>query len=124
MGRRVDPLMRLNGRQGKYVFKKALEPYLPDDVLYRKKMGFAVPLSAWFRGPLRERVRASLSGQRLAETGMFDMAYLEKLVDQHQTGGGEHSAVLWSLLMFESFLRQVHNTAPAQQPHALEAVPA
>ena len=52
-----DPALKLKGREGKYVFKKALEPYLPRDVLYRPKMGFAVPLKSWFRGPLRERVR-------------------------------------------------------------------
>ena len=85
---------------------------LSENILYRDKMGFAVPLSSWFRGPLKERVRSALGGSRLAETGLFDTSYLTTLVDQHQSGEREHSAVLWSLMMFESFLRQVHDGAP------------
>lgn len=101
----LPPEIKLKGREGKYIFKKALEPHVPNDVLYRPKMGFAVPLASWFRGPLKDRVRSALSSEQLAETGIFDMRFIKKLVDDHQSGVSEHSAVLWSLLMFESFLR-------------------
>ncbi|MEJ2687111.1 MAG: asparagine synthase-related protein, partial [Gammaproteobacteria bacterium] len=90
----------------KAVFKRAMRAYLPDDILYRPKMGFAVPLAAWFRGPLRERVRKAILGPTLAQRGRFDMAFLRKLVDQHQTGRNDHSAALWALLMFEAFYRR------------------
>ncbi len=105
--------LKLRGREGKYVFKKALEPHVPADVMYRPKMGFAVPLSAWFRGPLRDRVRAAVTGPTLAETDMFDQRYLARLLDEHQSGAREHSAILWSLLMFDAFLRQVHAPMPS-----------
>src|SRR5690606_25114697 len=49
--------LKSQGNEGKYLFKKAMEPFLPNDVLYRPKMGFAVPLARWFRGPLKQRVR-------------------------------------------------------------------
>jgi asparagine synthase (glutamine-hydrolysing) len=100
--------VKLKGRNGKYIFKKALEPHLPQEVLYRPKMGFAVPLKVWFRGPLHERARQLVSTGRLVETGMFDAGYLSSLVDQHQAGVSDHSSALWSLMMFESFLRNVH----------------
>jgi asparagine synthase (glutamine-hydrolysing) len=103
----IAPELKLRGQEGKYIFKKALEPHLPNDVLYRPKMGFAVPLAGWFRGPLKQRVRESLLGPTLRDTGLFDMGYVERLVDEHQSGVGEHSAALWSLLMFESFARTV-----------------
>ncbi len=103
---------KLRHREGKYIFKKALEPHVPADVMYRPKMGFAVPLSAWFRGPLRDRVQAAVTGPTLAETGMFDQRYLATLLYEHQSGAREHSAILWSLLMFDAFLRQVHTTTP------------
>lgn len=102
----LPPELRLRGRQGKYILKKALEPHLPHDVLYRPKMGFAVPLSAWFRGPLRQRVRDAVLGDTLRDTGLFDNDSLTRLVDEHQSGAAEHSAPLWSLLMFESFVRR------------------
>jgi asparagine synthase (glutamine-hydrolysing) len=71
-------------------------------------MGFAVPLKAWFRGPLRERVRRIVTSGSLVETGLFDVPYLRSLVDQHQSGVSDHSSVIWSLMMFESFLRNTH----------------
>ena len=67
-------------------------------------MGFAVPLARWFRGPLRERVRASLLGSRLADTGYFNLSYLEHLVARHDSGARDYSAPIWTLLMFEAFL--------------------
>ncbi|HAT32731.1 MAG TPA: asparagine synthetase B [Janthinobacterium sp.] len=99
--------LKLRGGVGKYIFKKALRPYLPDEILYRGKMGFSLPLAQWFRGPLRERLRQRLLGPTLAETGMFNQAFLRELLEQHQSGRRDHSAALWSLLMFEAFLRQV-----------------
>jgi asparagine synthase (glutamine-hydrolysing) len=101
----LSPHYKLRGHQGKYIFKRALEPYLSDEILYRAKMGFAVPLAAWFRGPLRDKVRTAVLGGMLRDSGYFDSAYLQELVDQHQSGMRDYSATLWSVLMFESFLR-------------------
>ena len=63
--------------EGKYLLKKAMEPYLPREILYRPKMGFAVPLASWFRGPLRQRVNDAILGPRLAATGVVQCALPE-----------------------------------------------
>ena len=97
--------LKLRRGEGKWLLKKAMEPYLPADVLYRPKMGFAVPLARWFRGPLRGRVRSALLDGALGGTGMFERRYLEHLVDAHQSGRREYSGPLWALVMFEAFLR-------------------
>ena len=102
----LPPDLKLKNREGKYIFKKGLEPYLPNDILYRPKMGFAVPLGSWFKGPLKQQVRDSLLGETMADSGLFDQAFLKKMVDQHQSGLRDYSAPIWSLLMFESFLQQ------------------
>jgi asparagine synthase (glutamine-hydrolysing) len=99
--------LKIRGNEGKLLLKKAMEPRLPDDVLYRPKMGFAVPLARWVRGPLKQRVRDAVLGDRLAATGWFNRPYLQHLVDAHQKGERDYSAPLWALLMFESFLRTV-----------------
>jgi asparagine synthase (glutamine-hydrolysing) len=96
---------KLRGQEGKYLLKKALEPHLPHDVLYRPKMGFGVPIGKWFRGPLKQRLRESLLEGGLAETGLFNQRYLEQLVNDHQSGLREYSAPLWSLMMFQSAIR-------------------
>ena len=97
--------LKLQGANGKMFFKKSLEPLLPNDVLYRPKMGFAVPLARWFRGPLRERVRSSLLGGPMLDTGWFNPLTLRRIVDQHESGQYDHSTPLWALLMFDAFLR-------------------
>ncbi len=99
--------LKIRGQEGKYLLKKAMEPHLPSEILYRPKMGFAVPLTRWFRGPLRQRVRDALLGDRLAATGYFDRGYLEHLVQQHESGRRDYSSPLWTLLMFDAFLRNV-----------------
>lgn len=98
---------KLRGAEGKYIFKKSLEPYLSNEVLYRRKQGFSVPLASWFRGPLRQRVRDALLGEVLADTGIFDRKFLHYLVDQHQSGARDFSATIWAVLMFESYQRCV-----------------
>lgn len=101
----LPPDLKLHGREGKFLFKKSLESYLPNDVLYRPKMGFAVPLASWFRGPLKQRVQDALLGDTLRQTGWFNEDFLRHMVSQHQSGLRDYSASIWSLLMFEAFLR-------------------
>jgi asparagine synthase (glutamine-hydrolysing) len=108
--------MKVRGGEGKFLLKKAMEPMLPADVLYRPKMGFAVPLERWFRGPLKQRVRDAVLGERLAATGLFNRGYLEHLVDAHQRGTRDYSSPLWSLLMFEAFLRKVVDSPASRAP--------
>lgn len=103
----IPPELKLRGGMGKYLLKKSLEPYLPHDVLYRDKMGFAVPLAAWFRGPLRSRIRELIEGGRLADSGYVEPESVRRLVDQHQSGARDHSQAIWALLVFDAFLRNV-----------------
>lgn len=99
--------MKLRGTEGKYLLKKSMEPYLPHDVLYRKKMGFSVPLAAWFRGPLAVTIRNVVLGDRLASTGLFNQDYLRSVVEAHQSSRRDYSVILWTVLMFDAFLGRV-----------------
>jgi len=103
---KVPTELKLKQGQGKYVLKKAMEPHLPHDVLYRKKMGFRVPLADWFRGPLKDKLKDALLSQEMRESGLFNMNTIRKWIDDHQSGRKEYSAPLWTLLMFASFYRQ------------------
>ncbi|APW45073.1 XrtA/PEP-CTERM system amidotransferase [Rhodoferax antarcticus] len=98
--------LKIRGQEGKWLLKKAFEPSLPNDVLYRPKMGFSVPLAKWLRGPLRERLQQAVLGPQLEATGYFNPQTLQTMVRQHLSGQRDHSAPLWTLLMFEAFLRQ------------------
>ncbi|MCB1801945.1 MAG: amidotransferase 1, exosortase A system-associated [Gammaproteobacteria bacterium] len=101
----LPPTMKRRGREGKFLLKKGMEPYLPHDILYRPKKGFAVPLAAWFRGSLRTRLQQVLASVSLKEANVFDAKRLQRLFDEHDSGRRDWSAQLWAVLMFESFLR-------------------
>jgi asparagine synthase (glutamine-hydrolysing) len=103
---KVPTAQKLRAGEGKYVLKKAMEPYLPADILYRPKMGFRVPLAEWFRGPLQQQVRSALLSDVIKDSGLFRMDTITRWLDQHQSGQRDHSTALWTLLMFENFLRQ------------------
>jgi asparagine synthase (glutamine-hydrolysing) len=113
--------IKLHGQEGKHVLKRALEPVLPREVLYRKKQGFAVPLDMWFRGSLRTHLADTVRGERLASCGIFDRQMLVRLVDDHHSGRRDHSAILWSLLMFDGFLRKQAEPAHSADPERLRA---
>lgn len=101
----LPPSIKLNGAEGKYILKKSLRPYLSDDILYRSKKGFSVPLAAWLRGPLQQLVRTSVLHARMTDAGIFNVDYLHHLVNEHESGRKDYSATLWALLMFAAFLR-------------------
>ena len=85
------------------MLKRALEPYLPRDLLYRPKQGFAPSLAGLFR---REagRVRTRLMSETLLDSGLFVPATIERLLREHEAGRFDHSQTLWLLLVFEGFL--------------------
>lgn len=106
--------MKIRGLQGKWLLKKANEARLPNEVLYRPKMGFSVPLARWLRGPLAERAQSAIQGERIAGTGFFDVSVLQSMLDEHLQGRRDHAVPLWLTIMFDAFLAHAGEpTAPA-----------
>jgi asparagine synthase (glutamine-hydrolysing) len=97
--------LKIRSGESKYLLKESMAQQLPHELMYRPKMGFAVPLARWLRGPLRSKVSSVLLGQPMAETNLFNMTYVGELIDAHMTGRKDYSTPLWTLLMFEAFLR-------------------
>lgn len=106
---------KLNGGEGKHLFKRMLEPYLPVDLLYRKKMGFSLPLASWMRGSLQPLLLRAIRSKQLLDSGLLVADQLQRLYSQHMTGRHDHSAVLWAVLMFEAFLRQQTDSGSAAE---------
>jgi asparagine synthase (glutamine-hydrolysing) len=93
-----------NGQIGKYILKKAAEPYLPKEVIYRKKMGFGVPIDHWFRNELRDMTRETLLSGCAINRGYFQKSYIETMLDRHQQGES-WQYLIWNLLMLELWHR-------------------
>ena len=96
----LRPEWKLSGRDGKHLFKHALKPYLPDEVMYRPKQGFSIPLAEWFRGPLSEKYRREVLSETIMDSGLFNVDYLQRLQQQHAGGLRDNSTAMWALLMF------------------------
>ena len=92
--------LKLRGGTGKYILKKAFEPVLPANILYRPKQGFAIPLGIWFKRDLKEMARHIILE---TEDGILDQRFLRKIWDQHQKGFYDRSALLWAVLMFRKW---------------------
>jgi asparagine synthase (glutamine-hydrolysing) len=103
---RIPARVKQKGGVGKWVFKKAMEPYLPHDVIYRPKSGFGAPLRQWMRGDLRSLVGDLLGAESLRRRGLFDAAAVQRLVDANQSGGLDASYTLLSLLSIEIWCRK------------------
>jgi len=101
-----------DGVTSKYIFKKAVEPYLPADVIYRKKMGFGVPIDHWFRHALRDLVHDVLLSRRAVERGYFRRDYVAALLARHQAGES-WQYLIWNLLMLELWQRMFIDDVPA-----------
>jgi asparagine synthase (glutamine-hydrolysing) len=104
---RLPVNMRLRGGSGKWLMKKALARYLPDEILHRRKMGFVTPISAWFRGPLAPEAAAIARSPALAELGWFDPAAIARVAADHRAGKAEHGRLLWQLLMLDRSLQRL-----------------
>ena len=99
--------------EGKVLLKRAFERLVPKDVLYRPKQGFSVPLAGWFRGPLGQHFRARmLSKSGLASAQFVDLATVQQLLEQHQSGWRDHSRALWLAYMFEAFMEREEKIKP------------
>jgi asparagine synthase (glutamine-hydrolysing) len=107
---RIPSALKLRGTEGKYIFKKALEPLLPRSTLYRKKMGFAVPLARWFRGELRQLAQDILFDTR--HDDLLEFSTVKKIWQEHQKGFRDRSTELWVLLMLRLWQRQFLSSCP------------
>lgn len=97
--------MKLSRGQGKWLLKKAFEPSLPHEILYRRKMGFSVPMAEWLRGPLASRLDELKTSQHLANSAVIDPIVLGSMIDQHLSRRRDFGDVLWSVFAFDRFLR-------------------
>jgi asparagine synthase (glutamine-hydrolysing) len=102
----IPACWKLQGGEGKHIFKKALRPVLPDEVLYRPKMGFTIPLARWLRQDLRPMFEASVLRQNSFLSGMFDPAPIRRWWGEHQRGQRDHSNPLYALLVLEAWGRR------------------
>ena len=101
----IPHALKYNKGEKKYILKQSLKKILPDSILYRKKMGFSVPLADWFRNDLRTIAKNTLFSSNSGLSTFFNMNGIKKIWDSHQTGRRNFATILWTLLMFELWFK-------------------
>lgn len=97
--------MKLRGVTTKYILRESMKSLLPAEILGRKKMGFPVPVGAWFAGEWRHLVQEFVLSERAAARGLFDMNAISAMADRHMRGEQKHDQRLWALVNLEIWQR-------------------
>lgn len=103
---RLPEKYKQNGKEGKWILKKAMEPYLPREVIYRPKTGFGAPLRRWIRHDLKELLADLLSPTNISQRGLFDPQAVQKLIIDNNSGRIDASYTIFSLLCIEIWCRK------------------
>ncbi len=93
--------LKLRGLTTKYLLKQVLKKLLPAENLTRRKMGFGVPIGAWFRGQFQPLLRDTLLTEKSLNRGIFNPEAIRRLIDTHTRGERDHGPQLYVLLMLE-----------------------
>jgi len=100
---RLPLSMKYRGRVGKWILKKAMEPYLPKDIIYRQKTGFGAPLRHWIKNDLQELISDSLSESTMKRRGLFDATAVQQLIADNQSGKIDAAYTIFTLLCVEKW---------------------
>jgi asparagine synthase (glutamine-hydrolysing) len=113
--------LKLRGSTGKYVLRRAVEPWLPEGALEQRKIGFQLPFADWFMGGFSDFAREAWRSSG-ADLGFLDGAGVEQLFDEHRRGAADHGRILYAIAMFSCWWKQQRAPA-AVEPAAAAAVP-
>ncbi|HLP62809.1 MAG TPA: asparagine synthase (glutamine-hydrolyzing) [Candidatus Deferrimicrobium sp.] len=91
---------KVRGPITKWFFKKAMEGILPNEIIYRQKEGFSIPIKTWLRTELKDLMLEYLSEKRVKELGLFNYAYIKQMIEEHLSGKRDHAHRLWALINF------------------------
>ena len=103
---RLPMAMKMREGKSKWILRQVLYQYVPQRLIERPKAGFGIPLGDWLRGPLREWAESLLDKQRLQREGYFNVNFVRELWHAHLTGKRNHQSLLWSILMFQTWLAE------------------
>ena len=113
---RMPSSLKMRGLESKFIFKRAVQGLVPEEILNRPKQGFGVPIAAWINDQLRERIDDTLSDPRTKQRGFIRPEYVDVLRREHNRGRRDHSPALWTVLMFELWCRTFLDQSSIPEP--------
>ena len=115
----LPPGLKMKGFVRKYLLKKVGRSWLPPEIIQRKKKGFPVPFSLWFRAEARSFLRDTLSPATVRRRGLFNPAFVEKLLSEHESGSLDHGPLLYGLLTLELWQRRFMDSGLHAPEHSV-----
>jgi asparagine synthase (glutamine-hydrolysing) len=100
--------LKLKGLTSKYILKKAMKNWIPDDVINRPKKGFGVPIAKWVKGPLHSLFTDMLAYDRIKSEGFLKPEYVAQLLQDHLLNKRDNRKQLWTLLVWELWMSHYH----------------
>ena len=94
----IPNYQKIKNQEAKYILKKSVEGIIPDEIIYRKKMGFAAPMSDWLRGEFGVRTKNLVFKSNVMKKGFFNTKYIEFLFEEHLQSKHDNSTCLWCLI--------------------------
>jgi asparagine synthase (glutamine-hydrolysing) len=98
--------LKLRRGATKYLLRRAARGHLPERIVRRAKKGFGIPLGAWLRGPMRDRLTRALEPSALWDTGLLDRSTFQRWAAMHRERRGDHSKALWALIVLDAWVRR------------------
>jgi len=118
----IPPELKLRGGTGKYVLRKAVEPWLPEGALKRGKLGFQMPLADWFVGGFNDFAREAWQSSGAASAGYIDAATVDQLFEEHKSGRANHGRILYAIAMFSCWWKEQRHIPAYAEPAPTTAV--
>jgi asparagine synthase (glutamine-hydrolysing) len=114
--------LKLSGSTGKYVLRRAVEPWLPPGALNQRKIGFQLPFADWFMGGFSDFARDAWRSSGVADLGLLDDRAIEQLFDEHRRGAADHGRILYAIAMFSCWWEQQRSPAAREAPLAAAVI--
>jgi asparagine synthase (glutamine-hydrolysing) len=111
----VPTNLKLHGNTGKYVLRRAVEPWLPKGQLNQRKIGFQLPLADWFMGGFNDFAREAWMSSGTADLGILDKAGVDRMFDEHRSGTADHGRMLYAIAMFSCWWKDQRPAAAAKR---------
>jgi len=109
---RLPVQYKLHKGDRKYLLKRVAEKLIPTEIIHRKKQGFPIPIDRWLRNEARPLMRDMLSADALRRRGLFNPDFVERLMQQHESGYADNTTELWGLVSFEMWMRKFCDARP------------